>query len=346
MIKVFRKIRRKLLSENKPNFQTSKFSRYLFYALGEIILVVIGILIAVGINSVYNKSQNEEKINTILKQVQQDLVVDINDAKRIYNFYIDKDSFYRKIMNDSGDYEIFKKNPYPLLITDTYVSFSNKKGGYQHVMDNIENLPEDYIFLLPHFNLLYIEMQNDIDDYNTFIKNTSMIEGQNFTNKYPRFADYQFGRYPEEFQEVFFHDPDLKNVTFNFINDLRNISQAANSYRSESILLYKKIDSLLNNIPKEYDIPLSILPEEENYEPFLGKYKNIVGDVDNEINIVLRKKQLFVEQPLREELKVYWHDGEYYYAGVGVIIRLFSNSNDEHFMEIRSNTERKVYQKI
>ena len=44
MIKFFRKIRQKLLSENK-------FSKYLLYAIGEIILVVVGILIALQINN-------------------------------------------------------------------------------------------------------------------------------------------------------------------------------------------------------------------------------------------------------------------------------------------------------
>ena len=44
MIKFFRRIRQKLLSENR-------FSKYLLYAIGEIILVVIGILIALQINN-------------------------------------------------------------------------------------------------------------------------------------------------------------------------------------------------------------------------------------------------------------------------------------------------------
>jgi uncharacterized membrane protein YgaE (UPF0421/DUF939 family) len=44
MIKFFRKIRKHLLAENK-------FSKYLIYAIGEIILVVIGILIALQINN-------------------------------------------------------------------------------------------------------------------------------------------------------------------------------------------------------------------------------------------------------------------------------------------------------
>jgi len=63
----------------------NKFSKYLLYAIGEIFLVVIGILIAVGINSFYNASQNEAKIKAILTQVQQDLKTDILDSKRIFN---------------------------------------------------------------------------------------------------------------------------------------------------------------------------------------------------------------------------------------------------------------------
>src|SRR6056297_275206 len=49
MIKFFRRIRQKLLSENK-------FSKYLLYALVEIVLVVIGILIALQINN-WNEEQ-------------------------------------------------------------------------------------------------------------------------------------------------------------------------------------------------------------------------------------------------------------------------------------------------
>ena len=44
MIKFFRKIRQKMLTENK-------FGKYMTYAVGEIVLVVIGILIALQINN-------------------------------------------------------------------------------------------------------------------------------------------------------------------------------------------------------------------------------------------------------------------------------------------------------
>jgi len=49
MIKFFRKIRQHLLSEDKTG-------KYLKYVVGEIVLVVIGILIALQINN-YNEAQ-------------------------------------------------------------------------------------------------------------------------------------------------------------------------------------------------------------------------------------------------------------------------------------------------
>ena len=72
MITFFRKIRQKLLSENT-------FSKYLIYAIGEIFLVVIGILIALQIN---NWNENRIKTNkeiVILKEVQRDLRRDLEN---------------------------------------------------------------------------------------------------------------------------------------------------------------------------------------------------------------------------------------------------------------------------
>ena len=54
MIKFFRHIRKNLLNEGKT-------SKYLKYAIGEIILVVIGILIALQINNWNEKKANEER---------------------------------------------------------------------------------------------------------------------------------------------------------------------------------------------------------------------------------------------------------------------------------------------
>lgn len=70
MIKFFRRIRQQLLTENK-------FSKYLLYAVGEIVLVVIGILIALNINNRNEQRITEEKERFALEEIQSDIELNI-----------------------------------------------------------------------------------------------------------------------------------------------------------------------------------------------------------------------------------------------------------------------------
>lgn len=76
MIKLFRQIRFKLMSQNQT-------SRYLKYAIGEILLVVVGILIALQINNWNEESKNTKKEIYILKELQKELV---NDSLKLERF--------------------------------------------------------------------------------------------------------------------------------------------------------------------------------------------------------------------------------------------------------------------
>ncbi|MCB0770393.1 MAG: hypothetical protein KDC00_08310 [Flavobacteriales bacterium] len=69
MIKLFRHIRRRLLAENR-------FTRYLLYAIGEIVLVVVGILIAVQINSWNQHRMDQRTVSQYRANLIEDLVAD------------------------------------------------------------------------------------------------------------------------------------------------------------------------------------------------------------------------------------------------------------------------------
>lgn len=71
MIKFFRRIRQRLLAENK-------LSKYLLYAIGEILLVVIGILIALWINNKNQAYSNGKIARTYLEDFKRDLESDVN----------------------------------------------------------------------------------------------------------------------------------------------------------------------------------------------------------------------------------------------------------------------------
>lgn len=75
MIRFFGKIRQKLLAENK-------LSKYFFYAIGEILLVVIGILIALQINN--QNDLRKERIKEIhyLGNIKTDLDINLLEMDR------------------------------------------------------------------------------------------------------------------------------------------------------------------------------------------------------------------------------------------------------------------------
>lgn len=115
MIKFFRKIRQQLLIENKTGI-------YLKYAIGEIVLVVIGILIALQINT-WNEDRKAQKQETaILKQLRVEFESNLkqldekigskqelmNSAIQLFK-YIDHPSQRYK---DSIDYHLGRTIPY------------------------------------------------------------------------------------------------------------------------------------------------------------------------------------------------------------------------------------------
>ena len=83
MIKFFRHIRKSLLMENKTG-------KYFKYAIGEIILVVIGILIALQINNWNENSKETEQLRNILTRVTQDF--DNNSSEITYTLKTTKEN--------------------------------------------------------------------------------------------------------------------------------------------------------------------------------------------------------------------------------------------------------------
>jgi len=124
MIKFFRKIRQNLLMENKTG-------KYLKYAIGEIILVVIGILIALQINN-WNENRKIQKLETeIYKELKSDLLQTKNDIQKTI-------TKHKKTLKSNQQlvYDIYNKKPY----SDTIYRLFTDSG------DNFEIIPKTSAF--------------------------------------------------------------------------------------------------------------------------------------------------------------------------------------------------------
>ena len=130
MIPFFRKIRKKMADDNKP-------LKYMRYAIGEIVLVVIGILIALSINN-WNetrKLQNEElrllfdiktNLEGTLNNFKNDTIKnqeDLTEYQKIET-YFKNDRSYNKELDASFGRLTFWSSPY--IINTAYSSLQTK----------------------------------------------------------------------------------------------------------------------------------------------------------------------------------------------------------------------------
>lgn len=124
MIKFFRKIRQRLLGENK-------FSKYLFYAIGEIILVVVGILIALQINNANDSKKEKIELHQYFVKIKNDIKKDgvvldsIKNLRLITNH--NAVNAIEKLMTEEFDFITFSKAAE--IFIDYY--YSPNLNGYE-----------------------------------------------------------------------------------------------------------------------------------------------------------------------------------------------------------------------
>lgn len=185
MIKFFRKIRQRLLTENK-------FGKYLLYAIGEIILVVIGILIALSINNWNEEGENRIKENGILKELNKDFasnkkqfdtiksnyILALESIEKIISFYpyeknrIPIDSFYKyrhkafktyTFNPSNGTVEsIISSSTFEIIQNDTLrnylLSWKDILSDYNEEVDGAYSFLENEIL---HFEYTYFDKFNE-----------------------------------------------------------------------------------------------------------------------------------------------------------------------------------------
>ncbi|MFD2823420.1 DUF6090 family protein [Lacinutrix iliipiscaria] len=123
MIKFFRKIRQNLLSEGKTG-------KYLKYAIGEIILVVIGILIALQINNANEiRKERDKEINSLLN-LKADLVSEIENTERFATYRFEKAMASSTLLNfdepnSINDVQEYTDTYEKVFIWNTYVPNNN-----------------------------------------------------------------------------------------------------------------------------------------------------------------------------------------------------------------------------
>lgn len=216
MIPFFRKTRKKLADNNKP-------AKYFRYAIGEIFLVVIGILIALQVNNWNNDRKNRIRENVFVNQLAADLQISITGLDKIHENFQDRaiasgkvvHAFYKPSMQDDFNPRIFSipwKNQRYIPVTGTAKALVNSgnidlirslelRTAIVEYLETVEALLSD---IDRYEESYYRRGINEIDAYFQLSNLTAQYYKENKISYPENMTDYQRLTYPvpEDFEVI------------------------------------------------------------------------------------------------------------------------------------------------
>ena len=206
----------------------NKFSRYLIYAIGEIILVVIGILIALQINNWNENRKNHKKLTRYLYGTLGNFKSDLEGV----TYYIDNltdENEKRKLFINHSDYNVFTRDSLEQSVTIW------KKGVDIFNMDNDFKMIDNSGIV--EYGI-YEDVINDISEYYNYAVPFMLSAEKNYNESVV--MDENYWRNPQN------------NYEFNFglgLNSYQTESQA-----KESLIELLKSPTLRNILKRDYEI--------------------------------------------------------------------------------------------
>ena len=163
MIKFFRRIRQQLVTENK-------FSKYIIYALGEIVLVVIGILIALQINnSNEDRKQRRQELH-YLKNLKTDLNLNISELDKYISVRNSRIESANYVLEHFEGKPLTDLNAFAFHTTNIYIwqKFSQHDNTFQELVNsgNLALISNDTIKNgLLNLQALYKKLKNEEEHF-------------------------------------------------------------------------------------------------------------------------------------------------------------------------------------
>lgn len=157
MLKIFRNIRQRFISEGKTK-------KYLLYAIGEIVLVVIGILIALQINTWNENRINNKKLKSYLIEIVKDFK---NDTLSIHNEInqAEKRIATRKLFLAMRDYNVFSIDSLEKSLETFYSNIPFSSSTFEKIESSGITNFGNYKSLIEDFKTYYNITIPDIKNY-------------------------------------------------------------------------------------------------------------------------------------------------------------------------------------
>jgi hypothetical protein len=141
------------------------------YAIGEVLIVIIGILLAIQINNWNQHRQAEFKINRLLLHIKNNLPDEIESAESIINWYDHKDTLLTRIKQRKVTRQEFNSpSPWSTLTNPQWALFDYGKGyslnknAYNNLVLISDQIPAKYDSLYMALSRLYIDVNDLVNE--------------------------------------------------------------------------------------------------------------------------------------------------------------------------------------
>jgi hypothetical protein len=215
LFRFFRTLRQRLLAENRV-------SRYLLYAFGEILLVVIGILIAFQIDSWNEKRKYDKELANIYERLILDVENDLGEFWGILAGSNREKAVFLKVMNDSVSADLFDAGLSRLVTNYFYPPVLNTTGIQQLKGINSKNplalrLIDFYDEMDRRISLMDADIKEQSNDLIKKLRDSPL----------PWFAEWMRKNITKdnssaELQDYFLNSPEYKNYVAKSYNDIYN----------------------------------------------------------------------------------------------------------------------------
>ena len=265
MINFFRKNRHRLADNNHPASPAGRFLKYSRYAIGEIVLVMIGILLAFQVNTW--KTNREQR--TIEKEYMQSLLTDLKKDKSILDGKLEfgpipiiyNDSLFEELQKSTLQGKEKRIYHFLLLFTnsidisyhDRTISQLKNSGGFQFVRNKqVSDAIVDYdIYMRESIKNVESNMSsnlinNDIMINYNFYEIYKVQHLQDSAIIYKN--DISKVNYPDDLKLLSYDDDKIKLV-LNSMSYVREIDEYNYERAIHALSLNRQLDSLIR---KEY----------------------------------------------------------------------------------------------
>jgi hypothetical protein len=257
MIKIFRNIRQNLLNEGLPAGQAGKTTKYFKYAIGEIILVVIGILIALQIN---NWNENQKKIK--IKQTYIDnLITDLTKDTIFMNNNLLVNYDYKQNIDSSLN---FINNATPNM--DTIVKHIKKSFNTGlRVINNYNDNTFSILISSGNIDLFSNKFTNELMELNRHQKSENLVSERNANYFFETLNMYQSKYYNpnsanndlsnnEFLNTTLWQDKNTNDLVSQYLNMKLQQAHTINRYIELTDLVLKKSEEILNQLKNNDDL--------------------------------------------------------------------------------------------